>query len=394
MADPTPDPVALAHAWVAHLVDGGTTPWTDVLAAGSVPGRVLDAEADTAPLPGAQQLEVVRQLNARSAADGHGTHDPRLAAEVFAVAPPGRGALDLPLVGLPARTYGARPVDPAALPAPELLRVATGVLAERLVGELLPDEPTEPAARRVTGAVARHLPRRRAFRLAGPAVRVDGLRHRLAELGRRPGGRDATTYVVGAGMGRLVTDAWTTRVLDGAAPSWPEWLATWADRDACPRRADLAATADAWAERSGGPGRVEVLLDPGVLADLLAVRGPVRTTPAMPAAAVELLRQVSGVLGVLVDRPRRSRLLTEGLRPRLVGAAGPPLVVPAAYADWLTRRGQGLLGDLRAGGYRVHGPTDLLEHPLTDASVPGVGEPDDDRVLALALDTLADRRTP
>lgn len=388
------DTAAIAHAWVAHLVDGGTTPWADVLASGTVPGRVLDAEADDVPLPGAQQLEVVRLLNVRGAARGHGRGDTRLAAEVFAVAPPGRGALDLPLVGLPARTYGARPVDPSALPVSELLRVATGVLAERLVGQLLPDEPATPVARRVTGAVAQRLPRRRAFRLAGPPVRVDGVRERLRELGRRPGGRDATTYVVGAGMGRLVTDAWTTRVLDGAAPSWPEWLATWADRDACPRRADLVAIADAWAERSGGADHVEVLLDPGALTGLLGVGGPVRTTPAMPAAAVELMRQVSGVLGVLVDRPRRNRLLAEGLRPQLVGAEGPPLVVPSAYADWLTRRGQALLSDLRAGGYRVHGPTDLLEHPLTDASVPGVGEPDDDRVLALALDTLADRSTP
>lgn len=385
------DPVVLAHAWVAHLVDGGTTPWAEVLASGRVPGRVLDAEADELGLPGAQQLEVLRRLNERLAARGESA--PWHAEQVLAVSPPGRGALDLPLSGLPARPYGARPVDPARLPTAELLRVVTGLLADRLATAPRSQEAVVPARERIGEALADRLPRRHGYRLAGPVVRVGGVRERLRALGRRPGGRDATTYVVGAGMGRLVTDAWTTRVLDGVAPPWLEWLATWVDRDETPRRADLAGAAAVWAARSGGPDRVEVVLDPGLLTGLLDLPEPVRAVPPLPAAAVELLRQVSGVLAVLVDRDERSRLLTDALRPRLAGAEGPPLVVPAAYAGWLTRRGRTLLGDLRAGGYRVHGPTDLLEHPLTDASVPGVAEPDDERVLALALDTLADWRT-
>ncbi|GAA1905209.1 hypothetical protein GCM10009737_02470 [Nocardioides lentus] len=387
------DDLARARGWVAHLLAGGTTPWTAWTGradpASTGPASTGPASTDVpgwdGPLPGAQHLEVLRRLN------GLGAPDPALARTVLATAPPGRGALDLRLAGLPNRGYGARAVDPEALPADELLRVAVGALADRLATADLPERPVPTLRRRLEDEARARLPRRHPFRLVGPRARVDPVRRRLQELGRTPGGRGAVHYVVGADTGRLVVDAWAARAAEGTAPTWPEWLTTWVERDSCPPRADLAAVAARWGAREH-VGAVEVVLDVGALTGLLATPAPVTAPPPPSAAATELVRRVSTALATEVERGRRARLTAEVLAPRAVrlDAGGEPLRVPGRHHDWLARRGRALARDLAAGGYRVHGPTGLLEDPPAH----GVPAPQDDAVLRLALLVLGDPDRP
>jgi hypothetical protein len=113
-----------AWGWVAHLLDGGTTPWRDWTGEGRPGGRVL---------PGAQQLELLRRLNETD------PPTPALAARVLEASAPGRGRPDLELEGAVDRlAFGPPPVDPGDLPADELLRVAASLLADDVVNEGLP----------------------------------------------------------------------------------------------------------------------------------------------------------------------------------------------------------------------------------------------------------------
>ena len=123
MTPPTTSPAkgSRAWGWVAHLREGGTTPWHDWSAEGPAAGPLL---------PGAQQLELLRRLNLAAPAAGR-----RLADRILAAVATGRGRPDLELVGVaPARPFGFPPVDPSELSDGELLRVAVGLVADVLAG--------------------------------------------------------------------------------------------------------------------------------------------------------------------------------------------------------------------------------------------------------------------
>ncbi len=80
---------AAAWGWVAHLADGGTTPW--VVWSGT-------AEPRGDRLPGAQNLELLRRLNLA------GRPGPGLVEGVLAVDPSRRSRPALPLAGGPSRS--------------------------------------------------------------------------------------------------------------------------------------------------------------------------------------------------------------------------------------------------------------------------------------------------
>lgn len=108
--------VGRAWGWVAHLREGGTTPWTTWTGDGPATGPLL---------PGAQQLELLRRLNLAGP-----PVTTRLADRVLAAEATGRGRPDLELVGVAEpRSFGWPPVDPAELSDGELLRVAVGLVA-------------------------------------------------------------------------------------------------------------------------------------------------------------------------------------------------------------------------------------------------------------------------
>ncbi|WP_232678420.1 hypothetical protein [Nocardioides sp. R-C-SC26] len=361
----------VAWGWVAHLRDGGTTPWEawraqlDVASNGERSGRYL---------PGAQQLELLRRLNLA------GTPDPALVERVVAASAPGRGTSDLELVGAaPPVRWGPRPVDPATLPPAELIRVASLLLAEDVVADAAP-APEPPRFRRVWA---------RPHRLVGDAWLADPLRLELIRRGRPPGGRSAMVYVLGADVATMTVHAFTARAFDEGGQSWEEWLGD-PSRRPLPPRADLAAAADWWRERVGR-SRIRIALDADQTARAARARRLPRP-PAVSADGVDLARRVAAPLGLLVLPAERARLLRSTLLPRLAAHPGPALALPDSHREWARERADRMRRHLRAQDYRVLGDLDqLLPSAADGGSAATVNAPDDQRVLDLAVRLLIER---
>lgn len=370
--------------WVAHLCAGGTTPWADWVAEGEPRGRVL---------PGAQQLELLRRLNVAASSAGRADRpDADLVRRVLEASAPGRGRPDLELVGAvdPGR-FGPRPVDPADLPDDELVRVATSVLADRLVEDGVPG----PAER--GRSVAPAPPWRRRHRLVGDPWLAEPARDALVARGRPPGGRGAVVLVLATDLATMLTDAWRHRVTTEGGPPWRDWLAATVARDRVPPRVDVHRAARTWVERVG-PERVRLVLDQAALPRLAGTRRPLPGPPALSADGAELARRTAPVLGLLVLPERRTALLRQRLVPRLVAAGGAPLVVPPEHAAWTRRTAERLREEVRSAGYAVVGDPDaLLPAPPAPGQHSGATEPSEPGVLRIAVRLLledhTDRRT-
>lgn len=364
---------ARAWSWVAHLRAGGTTPWLEWR------GAAPATERAGAYLPAAQQLELLRRLNA-APLGGHGGPSASLAERVLTASAPGRGRPDLELVGvLTPSAFGPAPIDPSELPEDELLRVATMLIAEDVV------TAGEPA---VTARRTRVL--RRRYRILGDPELADPVREALVADGRPPAGRAAEIAVMGTDTGRMMTDAWTARCFGGGAPPWPQWYAAQVRRGALPPRVDLAGVAEVWARRVGH-GRIHIVLDPRALPSVVGGRrglGVIARRLDLSADAVELARRTAPVLGLLVSPEARARLLRSRLRSWLEAYPGPPVVVPPRHRAWLAGRASDLRDRVVAGDYAVHGDLAVL----APVHRPGVVAPSENGVLALAMQVLlADR---
>jgi hypothetical protein len=350
---------ARAWGWVAHLRDGGTTPWSawgTAAAADQQSGRYL---------PGAQQLELLRRLNQLR------LPSPELAERVLGASAPGRGRPDLGLVDvLPESAFGPPPVDPAALPADELVRVATALIAEDVVAA---GDPLEPRTPRLL---------RRRYRLLGDPQVAASLRDALVAEGRPPGGRRATVVVTGTDLSTMIVNVWVARSVGAGVRPWPEWLAALMRRRGIPNRIDLPAVAEAWVPRVGA-GRVHVVLDdPRRAIRLAGARRRITVPRPLSADAIELARRTAPVVGMLVTPDRRTALIRHRLHPVLAAHPGPSLRIPRRHRPWLQEHAADLRRRLAAGGYAVHG---ALPEP---AAQPGVPAPDEERVLALAMRVL------
>jgi hypothetical protein len=350
---------ARAWGWVAHLRDGGTTPWS---AWGSLAGA---DEQSGRYLPGAQQLELLRRLNLRR------LPSPELAERVLGASAPGRGRPDLGLLGVLAESgFGPPPVDPGELPADELVRVATALIAEDVVAA---GDPLEPRAPRLL---------RRRYRVVGDPEVADGLRDALVADGRPPGGRRSTVVVTGTDLPSMLVHVWTARSLGAGVRPWQEWVAAELRRGRLPGRIDLAALAEKWTPLVGA-SRVHVVLDdPRHALRLIGRRRRVAPARPLSADAIELARRTAPVVGSLVTPERRSALMRHRLRPVLAAYPGPQLRIPPRAHAWLADQTTDLRRRLATGDYAVHG---ALPEP---AERPGVTAPDEEQVLALAMQVL------
>ena len=350
---------ARAWGWVDHLTHGGVTPWAAWSGTAPVPDR---------PLPGAQHLEVLRRLNELGAPD-------RARAErLLTVSPAGRGHRELELVGAERGSrFGPRPVDPAVIPAAELLRVATAAIAEDLLA-LGPPPPLRARRPRLF---------RRRYELLGDPELVRPLRARLTARGRPAGGRSAEVIVLGSSVDRMLADVWTHRAFGPGVHPWRGWIGRLTREDQLPDDIDLLARA-ARAARRVGPRRVHVVVDPRHLPGLVGVRAPLVPPPPPAAPVPELARRVSTVLGLTVTGPERAALLRDRLRPLLADTPGEALTLPPKHMAWAQARAERLITGLRRAGYAVHGdPEALRPHPGN-----GVAAPDVDATLLLALRLL------
>ncbi|GAA1477540.1 hypothetical protein GCM10009623_19860 [Nocardioides aestuarii] len=352
-----------AWGWVAHLTDGGTTPWADWSG---------EAEPCAEVVPGAQQLELLRRLNL---AGGVGAE---LATTVVASDPPRRSRPSLPLVGggdVP--DHGPRPVDPADVPDGELARLASVLLAQRLASTTL-----EPAPE-----VLRPRVWRTRYHLRGDPEVVVPLRRHLVADGRPPGGRHPRVVIVGTDTGQLLVDLWTAQSLRHGAPPWHEWLAATVRQGRLPEQVDLPRLARRELDAGVDRRAVHVVTDPALAAGLLGVRR-LPDRPVLSAAAADLGRRVASALRPMARPPRRARLTTEVLRPWLETDDGPALVVPPRHREWVTGRAEHMVGELTRGRYRVHGDPALVRPTERPADNPGVGAAASSRTLALAVRLL------
>jgi hypothetical protein len=333
---------ARAWGWVAHLRAGGTTPWLQWSGEAQPTARVL---------PGAQQLELLRALNLAGGVDAG------LADRVLTAAAPGRGKPDLPLVGVAPSPYGPQPVDPALLPADELIRVATSVLAEDVVA--LGVAAPEGHLRRVW---------RRGYRLAGDPLEVAHVRGHLTGRGRPPGGWGAQTLILGAPLDQMLADVWTRRCFERGSGGWLEWLRFWQQRDDLPPRIDLASVADRHLARHE---RVKVVLDRSRLPALLGVRR--LPPPVRPGAdAAELSRRIATVVGLLVPPEERAELMTRTLLPRMPVTATPPVALPDEHREWVHAAAERMARQLSRAGYPVVGDPAALVPDVELVPTPGL----------------------
>jgi hypothetical protein len=323
------------------------------------------------PLPGAQQLELLRRINL---AGGAGT--PGLADRVLTAPAAGRGKADLPLVGAAAPGFGARPVDPATISAHELLRVASVLLADDLV-TLGPDPVRRSWAR----------PWRRRFRLVGDPVVVGVLRQDLLARGRPEGGPRPFLVAVGAPLDDLLAHTWTQRCFETGATPWTEWLRFWRERDQLPARADLPDSVRRWHARRPF---VRVVTDLERLPHHVGVRSlPQVRVPGADQA--EVARRVAAVVGLKVPADQRPALMRT-LQRRIPDTGTAPVVVPARERDWVASAAARMTRSLTRAGYPVVGDLADLAPRTQRSATTGPAAVDDQQVLDLAIRMVVDPR--
>jgi hypothetical protein len=320
-----------AWGWVAHLRDGGTTPWREWAGSAAPAGSIL---------PGAQQLELLRRINAVRRPGGE------LAARVLAAEPSRRDRPGLPLPdGPPVSEFGPRPIDPAAVPAEELAELCAVVIAGQIATERPPAPPvgwTRPWAPR--------------YHLHGDPELARSVERHLVAHGRPPAGHGGRVLVIGADVGRMLGDLWTSRALGDGIRPWPDWWWRRARSDRLPGPVDLERELHAGMQRPGARG-ASIVADHRLAPRLAGLRRPLPPEDLLAAAAVDLGRRVARALRPLVPPRTRHALVSEVLRPRLATVPGPPLAVPAAHRAWVEEQAARLVArlDRARGRYPVHG---------------------------------------
>lgn len=314
-----------AWGWLAHLRAGGTTDWSAWTDAGQ-PG--------TGRFPGAQHLELVRRLNLL------GPTDPALVARVLASAGPGRGHQQLTLLGDDHPGFGTPPLDPTDLPAEELVRLASAVLADLVVERGV-----------VPGPVPRPPLLRKRFVLYGDPWLVRSARDQLQAAGMPPGGRALRAIVVVSPVDDHLADIWTGLAVHTAVPRWSIWLSRLGGR--LPARNDPVTLARELSRRRGRR-RVHVCLGLDAVADVLGAE--LSDPPRLSHAAVDGLRRVWSVLRVVVGDDQARTFAASTLVPWLAAADDrglPRPVVPPARQRWLHAEAKRWADSL--AGYAVHG---------------------------------------
>jgi hypothetical protein len=351
-----------AYGWVAHLRAGGSTPW------GLWTG---DAGPTTRPLPGAQQLELLRRINLVLGSAARVPVPTALADRVLAAPAAGRGKADLPLVGLPAPSFGPRPVDPSEISPHELLRVASVLLADDLV-ELGPDPVPTSWAR----------PWRRRFQLVGDPLVTVAAREHLRARGRPEGGPRPFVVAVGAPLDDLLVHTWTQRCFEHGSRPWADWLRFWRERDQLPARVDLV---DSVRRRGGRRPLVRVVTDLSQLPSHVGVRHlPDVRTPGADQA--ELARRIAAVVGLRAPVAERPALMRT-LQRRIPDTGVAPVAVLATEREWVAASAARLGRQVSRAGYPVVGDLADLAPRAAPAAATGA---DHQQVLDLAIGMIVD----
>ncbi|HQR25986.1 MAG TPA: hypothetical protein PLP61_03005, partial [Nocardioides sp.] len=233
-----------------------------------------------------------------------------------------------------------------------------------------PPPPAPPPRRRP--------PWRRRYRLVGDPQLGSAVRRSLTAAGTPLGGRRAHVLALGAGLERMLADAWVARCFESRTLPWEAWVEHWRRTTRLPPRIDLPRVAEAWSARVG-PRRVHVVLDEAALSTLLRADLP-HWPGGIAADAAELARTLTPVLDMRMPPRERARVLRQVLRPRVVEAAGPPPGLPPEHRDWALEEAHRMRRALARPRYAVHGLPDVVL-----AGQPGGGAPSAAGALALAI---------
>ena len=370
---------AEVRAWARELARGSTRTWADHLAAPA--GAPAGGPAPSGPVPGAAQLELARRLAGRPDV----ASDPDFAGLVDLVLDttgPGRGLLDVPLPwpgGTPG--LGTPPVAPEDLPAEELLRVCTGVLARLLAAE-------PPAPRQDRSSPWR--PWRRGVTLLGAPGTVQLVRSALLANGLREGGSRTTYLVLGGPVEDLMAQRWSARVRAGAGIRWQRMWRVAAAHDRLPPGIDMPSLAGQLADQVG-PSRVHVVLGPDA-STILRLAGevlgvtvpPTALTDRHDALATDVLRRLNPVLTLAIGEAARAEVVATAW-PEVAGDEDDgPLAAPAGQLAWAITAGERMAADLSRGRYPVHGDPALVV-PTRRPGVRRAPAPDDVLVRALPM---------
>ena len=332
-------------------MDGSTTSWSQWAG---------EAEPALPFFPAAQQLESLRRVNLAAG----GRLDRAVADALLTDGITDRNRGDLPLSGEEIAAFGPPAVDPATLPAADLLPVVVGPIARRLAAGGAEPEPRRP------------LPFVRGWRPAGDPWLVEHLTAAQRRSGRaRPGRR---TLVLAADLPTMAVHTWAMHAVSGGRLNLLTWLRERITPTRVPASLDLAGLARRSAEQVGAR-HTTIALDTRPLRHLVA--------PPLDQTAVEVARWVGRPLGVLAAPERRRALLLHVLLPRATRAprmAG-AVTLPEPWHSRLTAYAETQRDALRAGGYPVLGSLDAL---LPAPAERPTAFPTDRDVLARAIDLL------
>lgn len=330
-----------AWGWVRHLLEGGTTRWSE-----------FEGEAPREPgfLPGAQQLELLRRLNVLGADLGRPSYD--LAQRVLHTSGIGRGQQHLDLVGVRDRSsFGAPPVRPREIPLEEMHRVASGVLADLAVAATVPEEPEWPRTR----------VRRTRYRLGGDPLLARSVRLQLRTHGWPPGGRRPVAVMLLSDYATYLADVWTVRARQGDSSTWRLWLDGRFKSHGLPGSLDIERQCGNWAYTVGAE-RVHLAFEAPDVRRLLG--SPRLSDPDRPShAATEAVRQVGQALRSTVQPPERRQRLAGIVVPWLeraeaqAGAATglPRPRIPRHMTGWVDAEARRIHEALLEAGYPVLG---------------------------------------
>ena len=279
---------------------------------------------------------------------------------MLAASAPGRGRPDLELVGVDEpRRFGPPAVDPAELPDDELLRVATGLLAEDLVRVATVPNPSAIAPNP-------HRPRTR-YELAGDPWLAAALTAQLVADGRPPGGGGRSVHVLGTDLADDARPHLGRRGVRHRAPragrtSWPGC----GPGGGCPAGSTCPASSS-----GSAPGRTPAgsgwCSTSARCPRLVGVRR-LEPVPDAPAHATELARQVGAALSLHVLPAEQAALLSLGAAAAARrGRRRAARRARRSTADWVEDAAFALRQRLLRARYPVVGDPDGLLPQLVGA---------------------------
>ena len=214
-------------------------------------------------------------------------------------------------------------------------------------------------------------------------------------------------------MARTLVSAWQQRIVNGGTTPWPDFIGSVrGDRSAPPREGiafwrghDLFRVVDTWtAYVPAEQVSLVAVPPPGTAATVLLSRFceaaglPGRTAASAPAARrnvalgaaeLEAIRRMNLAVEGRLNTSQHRFVIEAGIRSRLAGAGGRPLVLPAEHREWARAYGEQLVAEVERRGLHVVGElTDLVPRPGgSDAPAPdAVG---DDELLVATEAALA-----